>query len=82
MSGAIFPIHTAAALGDGDTIRVLIAGGVDIEVRNRQDHTPLQTAAGTFNGISALPALLELKATAIDARLFSAQHGGGFLTPY
>lgn len=73
MSGGIQPIHTAASLGDGETIRVLIAGGVDIEVRDRQDHTPLQTAAGTFMGISALPVLLELQATAIDAALYEAE---------
>lgn len=70
------PIHTAAALGRGDVIRVLVDGGAYIEALDQQGHTPLEVAARTTRGISALPALLELKATAVDAAFYRANLSG------
>ncbi len=67
------PIHVAAALGDGETIRALHAGGANIEALDRQGHTPLETAASTFSGLSALPALLALEARAVDAAIYEAE---------
>lgn len=70
------PIHAAAALGQGDVIRALAAGGADLEAPDREGHSPLETAAGSDHGLSALPALLDLQATAVGAALYEAElHG-------
>lgn len=71
-SDGTWPIHVAAALGESDVIRALVAGGANLFARDRQDHTPLVTAAGSTNGLGALPALIDHGATAIDEAIREA----------
>ncbi len=39
-------LHAAAAAGEADVVRALVAGGVHVDARDVNDETPLMTAAG------------------------------------
>jgi ankyrin repeat protein len=75
------PLHSAAALGDVEACRLLIAAGADVNARQAGEHTPLHEAALT--GSSALVELLlaagaDTAATNSDgsnARAFATANG-------
>jgi ankyrin repeat protein len=65
-SDGMTPLHVAAALGQKDTVLVLLAKGADVNAKSNDGETPLHVAAITNN--KDVAELLLAKGTGIDAK--------------
>ena len=73
-SGAEFSIHTAAQLGNIESVKQHLAAGADVNARDDDGFTPLHRAALEYN--KKIPELLVAKGADVNAMILSGRYKG------